>query len=208
MLSERKTVRRSVAIAFGIICVVVVAGLVGAFAYYHYTPIISGKDNTISSLNAEISQLNATTLLNLREQVEADNLTIQSLTNQLASVQDQFNGLLNVTVIPLGLITSNISVWVNRTVIVEGYFTLAGLTPPFEYRPWNYLLSSGGQFVGVIGVSLSAHVNMSQSFWNQVGSDPVGLRIHGVVKKGEIWYFGNVAGGDTYYIEAETVEPL
>jgi hypothetical protein len=153
-LSEKKTVRRSVAIRLGIICVVVVAGLVGAFAYYHFTP--------------------------------------------------------NVTVTPLGLITSNPAAWVNRTVIVEGNFFLAGIHPPFVYYPWNYQLS-GGQLDGIIGVSLSASVNMSalgKSFWNQWNQGFAVVRIHGVVKKGEILYVDVAEGTDTYYIEAETIEPL
>jgi hypothetical protein len=44
----KKMVRRSIAVALGIICIVVVAGLVGTFAYY--MSIINDKDNTISSL--------------------------------------------------------------------------------------------------------------------------------------------------------------
>lgn len=52
----KKTVGRNVAIAMGIICItLVIVGWVGAFAYY--TPIINDKDNTISSLNSQISQL-------------------------------------------------------------------------------------------------------------------------------------------------------
>jgi hypothetical protein len=77
-LSEKKTVRRSVAVGLSIVCVVVVAGLVGAFAYYHYTPIISGKDTTISSLNAEINQLNSS-LNALNAEINQLNLTINNL---------------------------------------------------------------------------------------------------------------------------------
>jgi hypothetical protein len=56
-MSEKKVVRRSVAIALGIICIVlVVVGLVGVFAYY--MPMINEKDNKIHLLNIEIYQLN------------------------------------------------------------------------------------------------------------------------------------------------------
>jgi hypothetical protein len=52
---EKEVVRRNVAIALGIICIVLVAGLVGALAYY--TLIINDKDNTISSLTNQKSVL-------------------------------------------------------------------------------------------------------------------------------------------------------
>jgi hypothetical protein len=73
-------VRRSVAIALGIVCIIlVVVSLVGAFAYY--TPIIDGKDNTISSLNSQIASLNT--------QVSDQNYTISSLNTQLAILQNE-----------------------------------------------------------------------------------------------------------------------
>jgi hypothetical protein len=54
-MSERKVVGRNVAIALGIICMILAVGLVGAVA--NYTSIISGKENTIASLNSQIANL-------------------------------------------------------------------------------------------------------------------------------------------------------
>lgn len=54
-LKPKKMVRRSVAIALGIICIILAVSLVGAFAYY--MPIINDKDNTISSLDSQLSNL-------------------------------------------------------------------------------------------------------------------------------------------------------
>ena len=58
---EKKVVGRTVAIALGIICIILAVGLVGAVA--DYTSIISGNEtyyqNQISSLNSQISSLNA-----------------------------------------------------------------------------------------------------------------------------------------------------
>ena len=58
--SQKKVVGRTVAIALGMVCIVLVAGLVGAIAVY--TPMVNNlesqtaeKDNTISSLNSQIS---------------------------------------------------------------------------------------------------------------------------------------------------------
>ncbi|MCJ7559931.1 hypothetical protein MUO79_04855 [Candidatus Bathyarchaeota archaeon] len=60
--SQKKVVGRTVAIALGMVCIVLVAGLVGAIAVY--TPMVNNlesqtaeKDNTISSLNSQISAL-------------------------------------------------------------------------------------------------------------------------------------------------------
>ncbi|MGA2310436.1 MAG: hypothetical protein ABSG57_12935 [Candidatus Bathyarchaeia archaeon] len=154
----KKMVSRNVAVALGIICIVLVAVLAG----------------TVVLMNSQITYL-----------------------------QDQLNELLNVTVIPLGTITSNPSAWVSRTVIVEG--NLYSFPFPVIVRsPYNYELSSDGQ---MIGVSLSASVNMSTSLWNQVLFNSAYVRIHGVIEKGEITYTGQ-GSTDTYYIEALTVEPL
>ena len=49
----KKMVSRNVAIAVGIICIVLVASLAGAIAYY--TSVVSGKDNKISSLESQLS---------------------------------------------------------------------------------------------------------------------------------------------------------
>jgi type II secretory pathway pseudopilin PulG len=51
----KKMVSRSVAIALGIICIILAVSLVGAFAYY--MPMINDKDNTISSLDSQLSNL-------------------------------------------------------------------------------------------------------------------------------------------------------
>jgi hypothetical protein len=57
---EKKVVSRNVAVALGIICILLVVGLGGAFAYYVtiMNSRITDKDNTISSLNSELSNLN------------------------------------------------------------------------------------------------------------------------------------------------------
>ena len=70
---EKKSAR-TIAIALGIICIVLAVGLVGAVA--NYTSIISGKDNTITSLNSQI--------------ITKDN-TISSLNSQLSDLTDTVN---------------------------------------------------------------------------------------------------------------------
>jgi hypothetical protein len=180
-VSEKKVVRRSVAIGLGIICVVVVSSLVGAFAYYHYTPIMNDNDNTIFSLKTEISQLN---------------LTISSLSANLTYLQDQLNGLLNVTEVPLGLIASNPSVWVNRTIIVEGalYELPIEMYLPWQIGPpWGYLLNSSNG-LNQIGVQ-----------WNGAVPNSSQVQIYGVVSQG----IENLGGSTiVFYIEALTINPF
>lgn len=69
-MGEKRMVRRNVAAALGIICIIVVGGLLGAFAYY-----INGKDNTISSLRSQISSYWAQNR-DLRDQVNDLNETV------------------------------------------------------------------------------------------------------------------------------------
>lgn len=77
-MSEKKAVRKSVAIALGTICIILVAGLGGAISYYTIT--INNKENEINSVNNTISQLNATiTELNNRiAQLESNLTNLQS----------------------------------------------------------------------------------------------------------------------------------
>jgi cell division protein FtsL len=82
----KKMVNRSVAIALGIICIILVACLGGAVAVY--TLMINDKSNTISSLDNQISQLNSS-VANLKNQVTSENSTINSLTSQVANLQKQ-----------------------------------------------------------------------------------------------------------------------
>ncbi|HML01771.1 MAG TPA: hypothetical protein VK487_00190 [Candidatus Bathyarchaeia archaeon] len=63
---EKKVVGRTIAIALGIICLVLVIGLVGAIA--DYTSMVSSRDNTISSQNSHIAT-NNNTISSLNSQV-------------------------------------------------------------------------------------------------------------------------------------------
>ena len=52
-MSERKVVGRNVALILGIICVILAVGLIGAVI--NYTSVINTKDDTIVSLNSQIT---------------------------------------------------------------------------------------------------------------------------------------------------------
>jgi uncharacterized coiled-coil protein SlyX len=101
-MSEKKGVRRSVAIAFGIVSIVLAVSLVGVFAYY--VPIINDKNNTIGEkdltiseknnmideLNGQISQLN-TNATNLQNQINSLNLRVTNLQNQVNNLTNILN---------------------------------------------------------------------------------------------------------------------
>jgi len=55
---EKKTARKNIVVALGIVCILLVACLGGSIATYTLT--INDKNNTISLLNSKISQLNST----------------------------------------------------------------------------------------------------------------------------------------------------
>jgi hypothetical protein len=74
-MSEKKMVRRSVAIALGIICMILAVGLVGAIA--NYTSIINGKDNTIVTKDSQIQ-----TLTNQKNQLKTWLTGNETLLNQ------------------------------------------------------------------------------------------------------------------------------
>jgi hypothetical protein len=96
-VNEKKVVGRSVAIAIGIICIILAVSLVGAFAYY--MPMINDKNKTISSLNTQVSQLdsNVTSLQNQVTSdfttIQEDNITIMSDKNTIANLTNQLNQL-------------------------------------------------------------------------------------------------------------------
>jgi hypothetical protein len=178
---ETKTSRKGIVIVFGIICIILVAGMGGTIAFY--TSIINDKNSTISSLNTQISDLKS---------------NVTNLQKQITNLQK----LLNFTPVSVGELTANPSPWVNTTVVAEGVLAVAVFLAS-EGAPWGYELISGNQ---TIGVSISASINLNASFWNQ-GFSSSDVRIYGVFEKGEIvWSPGWGPPDVTYYIEAETVE--
>jgi hypothetical protein len=69
-MSDKKMVSRSVAIGLGIVSAILVASLVGVFAFY--MRVVNDKDNTIAGKESQIATLNST-VTSLQNQ--ANNLT-------------------------------------------------------------------------------------------------------------------------------------
>jgi len=99
---SEKRVRKTVAVALGIVSVILAASLVGVFAFY--VPMINDKNNTIvekdliineknniiDELNGQISQLN-TSATNLQDQINFSNLSVTNLRNQVNNLTDIIN---------------------------------------------------------------------------------------------------------------------
>jgi uncharacterized coiled-coil protein SlyX len=96
-MGEKKMVSRSVAIGLGIICIVLIAGVGGAMAYY--TVAINGKNSTINSKDATINQLDAT-IADQNNTIASLDANITTLTNEKNQLQTWLDGnetLLNLT---------------------------------------------------------------------------------------------------------------
>jgi hypothetical protein len=57
-MSEKKMVRRSVAIVLGVICIILAVGLAGAFAYY--VPMVNDRNSMIANLNDTVNLAKST----------------------------------------------------------------------------------------------------------------------------------------------------
>jgi hypothetical protein len=93
----KKMHSRSVAVALGIICILLIAGLGGAVAYY--TVKLNDKENQINSANNTINQLNAN-MTDQNSTIVSLNAIITNLTNeenQLQTWLDENKTLLNQT---------------------------------------------------------------------------------------------------------------
>ncbi|MGD0159108.1 MAG: helix-turn-helix domain-containing protein [Candidatus Bathyarchaeia archaeon] len=126
--TSRKVVRRSVAISLGIICILLIASLGGALAYY--TMIIHNKENELGSANNTISQLNtnATNLQNQDKQLQTwldGNKTLlnqtqtnnTNLRNQIDFLNSNATNLQNqVNNFHIGS-TENSTIWVNNEIV-------------------------------------------------------------------------------------------
>jgi DNA-binding transcriptional ArsR family regulator len=80
-LNGKKTANRTIAIALGIVCIVLVATLAGALAYY--IPLLNDKDNVVSALTSQISDKDL--------QIYLLNGTITFLNNAVKDLNDTVN---------------------------------------------------------------------------------------------------------------------
>lgn len=197
-MSINKLASRNAVIVLGTTCLILGIGLVGVLAYY--TPILGNLNSKIDTLESQVFQLNAN-VTDLQNQVASENSTINSLTSNITSLHNQLSWFLTPTV-SIEYIVSEPTIWVNKTVAVEG--KLSGPFLYFTSISWYYELSTNGTAMpqtalgpNCIGVDLGLR-GRAYSAENVV--------VTGIVRKGHI---GTLGHEDivSYYIEAEFVVP-
>jgi DNA-binding transcriptional ArsR family regulator len=217
---EKRIAGRTVAIALGLVCIVLAATLVGAFAYY--VSLINDENNTISSLNALVSQSNINTtdlqnqldalnlnLRNLQNRLVYDNSTINFLFSKIISLQKELNSILNWSSSITEDIMSDPSPWENKTVMIGGSLDGPLILPAYENLPYSYEVSSGNY---TIGVSLNAKLEkiyiqlLLNTSYPALGAS-VPVMIYGTVVKGAVYWTG-LSSEVTYYINAEAIVQL
>ena len=87
----RRVVGRNVAIALGIVCILLIAGLGGAMAYYTMT--INDKNSKIDSINAQLAAITGNnTNTNATEIIDQLHANITKLTNEKNQLQTRLDG--------------------------------------------------------------------------------------------------------------------
>jgi uncharacterized coiled-coil protein SlyX len=153
-MSEKKVVDRKVAIALGIICVVLAVGLVGVVAYY--TSIISGLNSQVSQLQTWLQE-NIThyesQITSLRNQIADKDNTIASLNsqiNQLQSQVDEFRAIVNL---------EKSETWVSQQTVSQ---------PAGGYYSWKFSASYAGYIVVTVHSSTTSNTYV-RVIWSSYG---------------------------------------
>lgn len=129
-MSEKKVVGRTVAIALGIVCIILIAGLVGAMEYYTNTSNNSGSD--YNTLNSEYNSLQSTynDYVSSHSHTDSD---YNSLSSQNTNLQNQINDLNNI----VNLAES--AIWVNDETVNQPAGSYTNWTPAFSASYAGYV---------------------------------------------------------------------
>jgi hypothetical protein len=191
-MSEKKVVRRSVAIALGIVCILLIAGLGGAMA--HYAVIINNKDNEVNTQKATISQLNAT-MEDQNNTINQLNTNVTNLQNQNTNLQNQVTGL--QTQVNELLYGKDFSLYYDEfgNVSVEG--RSYNFSPPVSmYRALRIALESDVWNASSLS-NMTVHASLEYwEFWGNSSSSGSGL-LHYVTQPAKD--YSSVQVNDTTY---------
>jgi len=134
-VGKKKVVGRDVATVLGIICIVLAVGLVGAVA--DYASIISGKDDTIASLNSQIAEKDDT--------ISYMHSDMDTQYSQISSLLLQVGDLGNI----VNLTTS--TVWISHETISQ---------PAASYTHWTFSAS----YAGYVSVWVLTSINTTNVY--------------------------------------------
>jgi len=189
---KRSAPGKGVVVALGISCIVLMACL--GVIVTAYTLAINDKNDRISSLNSQVSQLNSDF-----------NSTFELLFSNLSRLQNQSPSILNTTgttFVSINEINFDPAKWENKTVIVVG--KLNGLFAYTTAISYYYVLSSNETVKSLTGLdvnSIGVNIRNGNGIYN--GSTAL---VTGVVKKGIIGTMIQGAKPTTvYYIEEQAI---
>jgi hypothetical protein len=163
---EPKTVRKDVAIALGIICMILAVSLVGVIA--DYALIISVRDSTIASLNSQVSQLQ-NQLNNLTQVLTARGVTDGfMLTMTLEKTQYSLGEPINVTLALTNISNQTVSFWLDYSFSYFQFFVYNSTMNRIYSSLWGILLPLA------VSYTLDAGQSMSDSYsWNQTWNESI-----------------------------------
>ena len=152
-MSEKKVVSRNVAIALGIIVIIVLVGLVGAIA--DYTSVINNKDSQIQTLTNQKNQLQTwlkgnityynSQIASLQNQISNLNSQINSLNAQITNLQNQINSLKAPKLIKVDLRAEDNRPWLQTPYLhVYGYVCNVGTNTAYNSKIHVIAYQSGG----------------------------------------------------------------
>jgi predicted PurR-regulated permease PerM len=143
--SQKKVVGRTVAIVLGMVCIVLLAGLVGAIAVY--TPMINNSESQIAEKNSTISSLNST-ISSLNSQISALNNSLKQSSGDISAKDSQIAAL-NLQVARLiSILNLNVS-----EVLVYNQFISQDASA--NTSCWNDVVN----FAGYVSVSVQSSTN-------------------------------------------------
>lgn len=169
--------RKGALIALGITCIVLVAILGGVMA--EYTLMINDKNNTISNLTNQASQLNST-ITNLQHQVASDNSTISALTTQVTNLTSEVTNL-----------TSQLAAFLPNDS--STYFAISDLVGTY--------LTNGTAYNGSGSPPVSVLINSLAFNWTPVGGDASNVRVfmQGLTYPEQTWWPNLTKNGTSTY---------
>jgi hypothetical protein len=186
----RRVIGRSVAIALGTVCILLIASLGGTFAYYTMT--IHNKENELASANDTISQLN-TNLTNLQNQ----NKQLQTWLVGNLTLLDQTKWWLN----DIRVDSENSTVWVNNETYpqyerstLENNETINWIRPP----QWSFWVP----YAGYVSVMFSSNNTPTHVEFSSYSNGTVDMRY--LFEGGSIgWLFLPVSPSTFYSVSLD-----
>jgi hypothetical protein len=163
---------RRLAIAFGIICILLIASLGGALAYY--TMIIHNKENELGSANNTISQLN-TNVTNLQNQNNQTQMWLSGNVTAYNQLQDEVSSIHIWG-------TTNSTVWVNNETAYEKGPELERVNNEtlswMQLLSWNFLNVPSAGYVSVLFWSNSTSNNVGVLEYSNSSTFPFTFVLH------------------------------